>query len=303
METMFEQVRSNKRKSYLMMAFFIVVIGVLGAVFGIVWGHVYIGMIFSMLISIPYAAFSYYSGDWMILAMTGSKPVTKKENPYLVNTLEGLAIAAGVPTPAAYIIDDSALNAFATGRDPQHASITVTSGLLKVMNRQELEGVIAHEMSHVRNYDIRFMMLTTVMVGLVTLLSDFIFRSVWYGGRGQRGDGGRGGGGQLQAILLVLGLFFAIIAPIVGQLMKLAISRQREYLADANAAVLTRYPPGLISALEKIAKDPDPLVDNANKATAHLFISTPFREHMGFIESFFSTHPPIEDRIKRLKQM
>jgi len=303
METMFEQVRSNKRKSYLLMAFFILVIGLMGAVFGLLWENIYAGLILSMLISIPYAAFSYYTGDWMILAMTGSRAVTKREYPYLYHTIEGLAIAAGVPAPKAYVIDDSALNAFATGRDPEHASITVTTGLLKAMNRQELEGVIAHEMSHVRNYDIRFMMLTTVMVGLVTLLSDFILRGVWYGGRGRRSEGGRGSGGQLQIILLVFGIFFALIAPIIGQLIRLAISRQREYLADANAAVLTRYPPGLASALKKIAKDPDPLVDNANKATAHLFISTPFREYRGFVESFFSTHPPVEDRIKRLEEM
>jgi heat shock protein HtpX len=234
--------------------------------------------------------------------MTGARPVTKGEYPYLYNTIEGLALSAGVPTPKAYVIDDSALNAFATGRDPKHASITVTTGLLKVMNRQELEGVIAHEMSHVKNYDIRFMMLTTVLVGLVTLLSDFILRSMWYGrGGGRRDEGGRGG--QAQILLLLVGFLFALLAPFIGQLIRLAISRQREYLADANAAVLTRYPPGLASALEKIRKDPDPLVDNANKATAHLFISTPFRDETGFVVNLFSTHPPIAERIKRLREM
>jgi heat shock protein HtpX len=170
------------------------------------------------------------------------------------------------------------------------------------MNRQELEGVIAHEMSHVKNYDIRFMMLTTVLVGLVTLLSDFILRSMWYGrGGGRRDEGGRGG--QAQILLLLVGFLFALLAPFIGQLIRLAISRQREYLADANAAVLTRYPPGLASALEKIRKDPDPLVDNANKATAHLFISTPFRDETGFVVNLFSTHPPIAERIKRLREM
>jgi len=300
METMFEQVRSNKNRSYLLISFFIVVIGILGAVIGLVWDNVYIGLFAATGFSVVYSIFCYYSGDSMILMMTGARPVTKKEFPYLYNTLEGLAIAAGTKVPKAYVIDDSALNAFATGRDPEHASITVTTGLLKVMNRQELEGVVAHEMSHIKNFDIRFMMLTTVLVGLVTLLSDFILRSMWYG-RGNR-DRDRGGG-QLQLILLVIGLLFAILAPLVGQLIKLAISRQREYLADANGVVLTRYPPGLADALEKIRKDPDPLVDNANKATAHLFISTPFREDKSFITGLFSTHPPLEDRIKRLRVM
>jgi len=300
MKTMFEQVRANKNQSYLLMAFFIVVVGVLGAILGLVWGNVYVGLFISMFISLFYTVFSYYGGDKMILLMTGSKPVAKEQYPYLYNTVEGLALAAGVPSPQAYVIDDSALNAFATGRDPKHASITVTSGLLKVMDRQELEGVVAHEMSHIKNYDIRFMMLTTVLVGLVTLLSDFILRSMWYS-RGSR-DRGRGGG-QAQAILLLVGLLFAVLAPVIGQLMRLAISRQREYLADANAVVLTRYPPGLAGALEKIKNDPDPLVDNANKATAHLFISSPFRKTKSFLSSFFSTHPPVEERIKRIMEL
>ena len=237
----------------------------------------------------------------MVLKMTGAKPVTKKENPYLYHTVEGLAIAAGVPTPKAYIINDSALNAFATGKDPKHASIVVTSGLLEKMNRQELEGVIAHEMSHVKNYDIRIMMLAVVLVGVVTLISDFMLRSFIWGGH--RRSSNRGGGGNAQVIMIVVGIALAILAPLIAYLIKLGISRQREYLADASAAQLTRYPPGLVGALEKIKKDPDPLVDNANKATAHLFISTPFRKKKGFVTKLFSTHPPIEDRITRLKNM
>lgn len=297
---MFEQVRANKRRSYLLMVFFIVMLGVLGAFIGVVWGNTYVGLGFAVVISLLYTIFSYYSGDQLILTMTGARPASKKEFPYLVNTVEGLAIAAGIQAPKTYVIDDSALNAFATGRDPDHASITVTSGLLKAMDRQELEGVVAHEMSHIQNYDIRLMMLAAVLVGLVTLLSDFIFRSVWYGGRNRNRDRG---GGQMQVILFFLALIFAFMAPFVGQLIRLAVSRQREYLADASAAVLTRYPAGLAGALSKISKDPDPLVDNANKATAHLFISTPFRKDMGIIAPFFSTHPPIEDRIRRLKEM
>jgi heat shock protein HtpX len=190
------------------------------------------------------------------------------------------------------------LNAFATGRDPKHASITVTTGLLAKLNRQELEGVVAHEMSHIKNYDIRMMMLTAVMVGIITLLADFFMRSVLWGGHGDKDN--RGGG---NIVFLAIALLLAVLAPLVAQLIKLAISRKREYMADANGALLTRYPPGLASALEKIKADPDPLVDNANKATAHLFISTPFRKTKGFVTNMFATHPPIDERIRRLKEM
>lgn len=274
-------------------------LALLGTVLGLIWNNIYLGLVVALIISIFYLVFAYYSGGDMILKMSGARSVTKKEQPHLYHTLEGLAIAAGIPVPKAYVIEDSALNAFATGRDPDHASVTVTTGLLKVMNRQELEGVIAHELSHIKNYDIRFMMLATVLVGLTTLLSDFILRSMWYGGGRRRSE--KGGGAQLA--IIAIGLLFAILAPLVGQLIKLAISRQREFLADANAAVLTRYPPALASALEKIKKDPDPLVDKANKATAHLFISTPFRNSKGFVTNLFSTHPPIDERVERLRAM
>ena len=195
------------------------------------------------------------------------------------------------------MIEDSALNAFATGRDPQHASVTVTTGLLQKMNRLELEGVLAHEISHIKNYDIRVMMLAAVMVGLTVLLSDFILRSFWTGAHGQR----REDNNQLGLLLVVVGLVLAILAPVIGELIKLSISRKREYLADADGALLTRYPKGLADALRKIKGDPDPLVDYANKATAHLFISSPFRK--GAWSSAFSTHPPIDERIKKLEKM
>jgi len=204
-----------------------------------------------------------------------------------------------VDTPKCYVIDDTALNAFATGRDPQNSAICVTTGLLKTMNRQELEGVVAHEMSHIKNYDIRVMLLTAVLVAVLTLLSDIFLRSFLFGG-GRSSDRE---GGQLQVVLIVVGLVLVILSPLIGQLIKLAVSRKREYLADASGAMLTRYPPGLASALKKIKKDPDPLVDHANRATAHLFISTPFRKKSGFFTGLFSTHPPIEERIKRLEAM
>ncbi len=301
MKIMFNEVRNNKIKSFLLMFIFILIIGVLGGIIGVVYGNLYFGLIIAIIFSLIYSMIGLYSGDKMILTMSGAKPVTKKEYPYLYHTVEGLAISAGIPTPKAYVIEDSALNAFATGRDPKNASITVTTGLLKVMNRQELEGVIAHEMSHIKNYDIRFMMLTAVLVGIVVLLSDFLLRSFLWGGHGRRRDSRHGG--QLTLILVAVGLVLAILAPIIGELIKFAISRKREFMADASGAILTRYPPGLASALRKISKDPDPLVDKANKATAHLFISTPFRKKTGFISNLFLTHPQIEERIKRLEVM
>ena len=301
MRIMFNEARNNKIKSVFLMFVFILVIGALGAIIGIFYGNLYFGLIIAVIFSLIYSMIGFYSGGNMILTMSGAKPVTKKEYPYLHHTIEGLAISAGMPAPQAYVIEDSALNAFATGRDPKNASITVTTGLLKAMNRQELEGVVAHEMSHIKNYDIRFMMLTAVLVGIVVLLSDFLLRSFLWGGHGGRRDSKRGG--QMALILIAIGFILAILAPIIGELVKLAISRKREFMADASGAILTRYPPGLAGALKKISKDPDPLVDKANKATAHLFISTPFRKRTGFVTNLFLTHPPIEERIKRLESM
>ena len=295
MRIMFNEARNNKIKSVFLMFVFILVIGALGAIIGIFYGNLYFGLIIAVIFSLIYSMIGFYSGGSMILKMSGAKPVTKKEYPYLYHTVEGLSISAGMPTPKAYVIEDSALNAFATGRDPKNASITVTTGLLKAMNRQELEGVVAHEMSHIKNYDIRFMMLTAVLVGIVVLLSDFLLRSFLWGGHGGRRDSKRGG--QMALILIAIGFILAILAPIIGELVKLAISRKREFMADASGAILTRYPPGLAGALRKISKDPDPLVDKANKATAHLFISNPFGSK---VSNLFSSHPPVEARVKAL---
>lgn len=299
MRIMFDEVRGNKIRSVLLISLFIVVIGLLGAVLGLYYGTMYFGIVLAVVFSLVYAFIGLYSGDRMILSMSGARPVTKKEYPYLFHTVEGLAIAAGIPTPKAYVIDDTALNAFATGRDPAHASITVTTGLLQKLNRQELEGVVAHEMSHIKNFDIRFMMLTAILVGIAVLLSDFLLRSLWFGSSRNNRESRSGGA----MILIVVAIVLAILTPIIGELIKLAISRRREFLADASGALLTRYPPGLASALKKISKDPDPLVDKANKATAHLFISTPFRKTKGTVTNLFATHPPIEERIKRLEEM
>ena len=284
------------------MFMFFILIAILGTGLGLWWGSITFGLVLALVIGVVYTLIAYYSGDQMILTMTGAKPVTKEEHPYLYHTVEGLAMAAGLKkAPRVFVIEDSALNAFATGRDPEHSSITVTTGLLKRMNRQELEGVIAHEMSHIKNLDIRMMMLAAVLVGVVVLLSDFMLRSFIWGGRGRRDRES----GQGAVIIMLLALLLAILAPLFAQMIKLAVSRRREFLADANAVALTRYPPGLASALEKIKNDPDPLVDKANRATAHLFISTPFRKSKGglMMTRLFATHPPIEERIAKLKSM
>lgn len=299
MRIMFDEVRKNKTKSFILAFLFIIMIGLLGGIIGFFYGNIYVGLVIALIFSVIYSLIGYYSGDSMILKMTGAKPVTKKEYPYLYHTIEGLAISGGVPTPKAYVIEDSAMNAFATGRDPKNASITVTTGLLKNMNREELEGVIAHEMSHVKNYDIRFMMLTAVLVGIITLLSDFMLRSFLWGKK----DNNSSDKGSLGIVFIAVGIVLIILSPIIGKMIQLAISRKREYMADANGAILTRYPKGLANALRKISKDSDPLVDNANRATAHLFISTPFRKKKSFFMQLFATHPPIEERIRRLEQM
>jgi heat shock protein HtpX len=217
--------------------------------------------------------------------------------------VENLSITAGISKPRIYFINDSAPNAFATGRDPNHAVICVTSGLLDKLDKTELQGVIAHEMSHIGNYDIRLMTIVVVLVGVIALLSDWFLRWTWWGGGRKRNDSE---GGQLQLIMFILAIVLAILAPIIATLIKLAISRNREYLADSTGALLTRYPDGLASALEKISKDSEPL-EAANKATAHLYIASPFKEDengsISWLQSMFETHPPIKDRIKRLRGM
>lgn len=296
----YEEITWNKRKSSLLIFFFLVFVTFIGFIVGYFYGSGYFGIGLALIIGIVYFLISYYGGERTILAMTKAKEATKPQYTHLINTVEGLSLAAGLPTPPkVYVIEDSALNAFATGRSPEHASVTVTTGLLGKMNKLELEGVLAHEMSHIKNYDIRVMMLTAVMVGITVLLSDFLLRSFLWGSHGRKREGG-----NLAIVFILVGIVLAILAPLVGEVIKLAISRKREYLADASGALLTRYPQGLVDALKKIKDDPDPLVDHANKATAHLFISTPFRKSKeSAMKRLFSTHPPIEDRIKRLESM
>ncbi len=296
----YDEIASNKRRSYLLVFFFLVFVILLGYVIGFFYGSAYGGVILAFIVGFLYFLFSYYGGASTILTMSRAKEATKPAYTYLINTVEGLAIAAGIPKPKVYVIEDSAVNAFATGRSPEHAAVTVTTGLLQRLNKLELEGVLAHEISHIKNFDIRVMMLASVMVGLTVLISDFILRSFLWGRGGSRNNDNN----SVTAVMIVIGLALAILSPLIGEAIKLAISRKREYLADASGALLTRYPKGLADALRKIKDDPDPLVDHANKATAHLFISTPFRKSKkSFMKNVFATHPPIDERIKRLEKM
>lgn len=297
---MYEEITRNKIKSVLLVLFFLVFITFFMYVAGSIlyFGSAIIPI--AVTIAIALALFQYYKGDKLVLKISHAKPVSKQELPYLYNVTEGLSLAAGLPMPALYTIDDGATNAFATGRDPNHASIAVTTGLIEKLNRKELEGVIAHEMAHIKNYDMRLMTMAVVMAGIVVLLSDMILRSFWWGG--VRSGRRRGEGNSATMAIVALGFILAILAPIIAKIIQLAISRKREFLADASAAELTRYPPGLASALKKIANDDDPL-DAANKATECLYISNPLQGVKGWSTKLFSTHPPITERISALEKM
>jgi heat shock protein HtpX len=295
----YEQISKNKRNSIILCVVFVIFVGFLGWVFSQLTALGNMGIVLAVIIAAVWAFSSYYWSDRIVLAISKARPLEKHEYPHLFHAVEGLAIAAGIPTPRVYVIQDTAPNAFATGRNPEHSVVCVTTGLLQKLNRLELEGVIAHELSHVKNYDILFGSLVVVMVGVVALLSDWILRSfLWGGGRRRR----EGGGGQATAILLIVGVLLAILAPIAAQLVRLAISRKREFLADASGAMLTRYPAGLADALRKLDADREPL-EAANKATAHMYIVNPLKGSRGAVNKLFSTHPPIEERIKALEAM
>ncbi len=295
---MYEQISSNIWRSRVLIMLFLALFVGIGYVFARVENNILILPIAlgaAMLMTVG----SFYYSDKIVLASMHARPAEKEEFPHYVNAVEGLALASGLPVTKAYVMDDSAPNAFATGRDPDHAVVCVTTGLLDIMDRTELEGVLAHEMSHIKNYDIRFMMLVAVMVGAIALMADWFWWSGRFGGFRSRDDEDSG---QLGTIFFIIGIALAILAPISAMLIQAAISRRREYLADASGAMMTRYPDGLAKALAKIAGDEQPL-ESANKATAHLFISNPLREHGGGLNSLFDTHPPIADRIERLRQM
>jgi heat shock protein HtpX len=293
----YERIAGNKRRSALLVILFFGLIAVLGWLLGQTTGLGRAGFVLAVVLSTVMTLVSYYASDSIVLAISRAKPVRREDYPQLVNAVEGLTIAAGLPKPPrVFVIDDTAPNAFASGRNPDKAVVCVTTGLLAKLDRSELEGVLAHEMSHIKNFDVRLQTLVVVMVGVVALLSDWILRAFFWGGRKR----GKGGGGA--AVFIVLGLVLAALSPLVARLIQFAISRRREFLADADAALLTRYPAGLASALRKISADREPL-EAANKATAHLYIVNPLKDLKGAVNRLFSTHPPIEERIAALEKM
>ncbi len=298
---MYDQIAANKLKSVALIAFFMVL------VLGVGWAFAYItdagafGLLLAVIVVFVMTWGSYWYSDRIVLSMSKARPVDRTTEPYLVNVVEGLSIAAGLPTPRAYVIDDPAPNAFATGRNPNNAAIAVTTGLIEKLDRLELEGVVAHELAHVKNYDTLVQTLAAVMAGTIVLLSDWMMRTLWWGG-GRRRGGSREGGGQAQAILMVVAIALMVLAPVFAAVIQMAISRKREYLADANGALLTRYPQGLANALRKISSDTNRL-SVANKATEALYIYNPLRDYGGGMNALFNTHPPIEERISRLEGM
>lgn len=301
--TAYTQISSNRVKTWLIMFFFAFFVTVVFYIFASAYGFDAPSALGISGIALILAGimnfFSYYTSDKLVMAISGAKQIQKKDNPELFRTVENLCIVSGLPMPKVYLIDDTAPNAFATGRDPKHAAIAFTGGILSKLSKLELEGVAAHELSHVGNYDTRLMTIVSILVGTVALAADFFLRISFYS-RGDR-DNDRGG----NAIFLALGLVMAILAPIIATLIQLAISRKREFLADASGSLLTRNPDSLAEALLKISKDREPL-EAANKATAHLYITNPLKNQknaIGLFANLFNTHPPIEERVKALRAM
>jgi heat shock protein HtpX len=305
-QTFHQQQAANRRNSIVLIAIVTLLLAALGFAIGYgttgyvegAFGVTTIAIVIAMLLSLG----SYFAGDKLVLAASGAKLVTQEAAPQLMNVVQEIALAANVPMPKVYVIDDTAPNAFATGRDPKHASVAITTGLLQKLDREELQGVIAHELGHVRNFDIRFALLVAVLVGSIALMADFFLRfTFWGGGRGRSRDRD-GGGGGLAIIMFVVAIVLAILAPIIARFVQLAVSRQREYLADASSVELTRNPRGLERALAKIAGDRE-VLEVANRATQHLYFTNPIKKFEERSTSMFSTHPSIVDRINRLRQL
>jgi len=291
----------NIKKTWLLMGLFLVIISALGWFLSYYFNSpsiFYYAMAFSLIMNLV----SYFYSDKIVLGLTGAKPVEFKDNPELYRIVENLCITAGLPMPKIYILPELAPNAFATGRNPKNAVIAVTEGLLQKLDTSELEGVIGHELSHIGNRDILLQTIVVVLVGIVTILADIFTRATFWGMRGSRND--NEGGGLLNGILMIIGIIFIILSPLIAQLLQLAISRKREFLADASSALLTRYPDGLARALKKISTDPTPMKKVSN-ATAHLYISNPFKgkQSKSWLVKIFMTHPPVEERIKALNEM
>lgn len=296
----YSSISQNKFKTWLIMGLFIVFITTILFIFGKASGYGLSYAGFGLIIAGLTTLGSYYYSDKMVLAISGAKQLEKNDNPELFRIVENLSIGDGLPMPKIYYMDDASANAFATGRDPKHAVVAVTRGILEKLNKTELEGVIAHELSHIKNYDIRLMAIVAILVGFIAILADFFMRSLWFGG----GSRDRDENSNSQMAFLVIGIIFAILSPLIATLIQLAVSRKREFLADASGALLTRYPEGLASALEKLKEDKTPM-KHASNATAHLFIENPFEEKKAkaWFSGLFNTHPPIEERIKILRSM
>jgi heat shock protein HtpX len=298
----YSSIAANKTKTWLIMVLFVIFITSVAYVFSRALGYGLYLVVFALIFGGLTSIGSYYYSDKLVLATSGAKEIKKTDNPELFRTVENLCIGDGLQMPKIYIINDPSPNAFATGRDPKNSVICFTTGILEKLNKIELEGVIAHELSHVKNYDIRLMGVVAILVGFIALLANLFMQQLWFGGIGGRDRDE--GGNNLQVIFLVVGIILAILSPIAATLIQLAVSRKREFLADASGALLTRYPEGLAEALEKISNDPTGL-KKANNATAHLFIINPFKGKAAksMFSSLFDTHPPIEERIKALREM
>jgi len=304
--TFYAQIAANRRASLLLMLAVTLLLVALAGTAGYALGFEWYGIPFALILAAILASTSYFGGDRLVLAASDAHEVDRANPPdayrQLLNVVEEMRLASGLPMTRLYVIPDSAPNAFATGRDPKHASVAVTTGLLEKLDREELQGVIAHEMSHVRNYDIRFMLLIGVMVGTIALLADWFLRISFWGGRGRRSGGDRDGGGAIVAIIAIAALLLAILSPLIGRLVMLAASRRREGLADVSAVELTRNPLGLAGALRKIADDPE-VLEVANKATQHLYIINPVKAFEERSSSMWDTHPPLAERIRVLESL
>ena len=295
--TLYNQIASNRRRTTVLVALFVVFVGLLGWFVGGLYGDRYAGLLFAALAIAVLNLIAFFAGDKVALATAGARPIEKKDNPYVYRLVENLCVTSGIPTPKIYIIEDAAYNAFATGRNAKHASIALTTGLIEGLENEELEGVISHELSHIKNRDILVATLVVVLVGVVSLIGDFFLRMRFHG------RSNRSNAGAIALVFVLAGVLLAILSPLIAKLIQFAVSRQREYLADASGSLLTRYPEGLARALEKIAQHEQPML-KANHATAHLFFEDPFAHRTkkgGTAYHLFSTHPPIEERVKRLR--
>jgi heat shock protein HtpX len=302
---LFDQITANKRRSVVLVAAFVVLVTAVAWAFNALVGFGPVGLVIAVLIAGGSAFAAYWKSDAVALRMSHARPADPDEYARLHNVVEGLCIAAGLPKPRLYVIDDDAPNAFATGRDPKHAAIAVTTGLLEKMDRIELEGVLAHELSHVKNYDILVSTLAVTLVGVIALLSDMGLRFLWWGGPRHRDD--RSGGSSPMAFIAIIGFVLLVLTPVVAKLMQFAVSRRRETLADVTGVALTRYPPGLISALEKL-RDDSTVVHSASRATAHLWIEAPTAQvssegRFAWLNRLFNTHPPLDERIQALREL